>query len=196
MWLWRKLYSLSSNLSSNLALSLGSNHFELFSLSPKFNIELATLESNFRKIQSESHPDRFVSASSAEKLQSMQLATLANEAYQILKNPANRSKYLLELQGIVAISETNTAMPLDFLMRQMEWRESLEDAKAAKDINALENLLREMQQEAKLLQSEIALLIDHKQDYINATDATRKLIFIDKVYTDINKAIEQLEVNL
>lgn len=196
MWLWRKLYSLSSNLSSNLALSLGSNHFDLFGLSPKFNIELATLESNFRKIQSESHPDRFVSASSAEKLQSMQLATLANEAYQILKNPANRSKYLLELQGIVAISETNTAMPLDFLMRQMEWRESLEDAKAAKDINALENLLREMQQEAKLLQSEIALLIDQKQDYINATDATRKLIFIDKVYTDINKAFEQLEVNL
>ncbi len=196
MWLWRKLYSLSSNLSSNLALSLGSNHFELFGLSPKFNIELATLESNFRKIQSESHPDRFVSASSAEKLQSMQLATLANEAYQILKNPANRAKYLLELQGIVAISETNTAMPLDFLMQQMEWRESLEDAKAAKDINALENLLREMQQEAKLLQSEIAVLIDQKQDYINATDATRKLIFIDKVVADINKAIEQLEANL
>ena len=196
MWLWRKLYSLSSNLSSNLALSLGSNHFELFGLSPKFNIELATLESNFRKIQSESHPDRFVSASSAEKLQSMQLATLANEAYQILKNPAKRAKYLLELQGIVAISETNTAMPLDFLMQQLERRESLEDAKAAKDINALENLLREMQQEAKLLQSEIAVLIDQKQDYINATDATRKLIFIDKVVADINKAIEQLEANL
>ncbi len=196
MWLWRKLYSLSSNLSSNLALSLGSNHFELFGLSPKFNIELATLESNFRKIQSESHPDRFVSASSAEKLQSMQLATHANEAYQILKNPANRAKYLLELQGIVAISETNTAMPLDFLMQQMEWRESLEDAKAAKDINALENLLREMQQEAKLLQSEIAVLIDQKQDYTSATDATRKLIFIDKVVADINKAIEQLEANL
>ena len=196
MWLWRKLYSLSSNLSSNLALSLGSNHFELFGLSPKFNIELATLESNFRKIQSESHPDRFVSASSAEKLQSMQLATHANEAYHILKNPANRAKYLLELQGIEAISETNTAMPLDFLMQQMEWRESLEDAKAAKDINALENLLREMQQEAKLLQSEIAVLIDQKQDYTSATDATRKLIFIDKVVADINKAIEQLEANL
>lgn len=196
MWLWRKLYSLSSNLSLNLALSLGSNHFELFGLSPKFNIELATLESNFRKIQSESHPDRFVSASSAEKLQSMQLATHANEAYQILKNPANRAKYLLELQGIEAISETNTAMPLDFLMQQMEWRESLEDAKAAKDINALENLLREMQQEAKLLQSEIAVLIDQKQDYTSATDATRKLIFIDKVVADINKAIEQLEANL
>ena len=175
------------------------SYFELFGLSPKFNIELATLESNYRKIQSESHPDRFVSASPAEKLQSMQLATLANEAYQILKNPANRAKYLLELQGIEAIAETNTAMPLDFLMQQMEWRESLEDAKSAKDISRLENLLHEMQQEAKLLQNELGLLLDEdllmnkNTDYISATDATRKLIFIDKVYADINKAIEQLE---
>lgn len=179
-------------MSSNLNL----NNFELFGLSPKFSIELATLESNYRKIQSESHPDRFVTASPAEKLQSMQLATLANEAYQILKNPADRAKYLLELQGIEAIAESNTAMPLDFLMQQMEWRETLDDAKSAKDINALENLLREMQQEAKLLQVELGLLIDGKQDYVSATDATRKLIFIDKVYADINKAIEQLEATL
>lgn len=192
--------SLSLSLDLNLSLSL--NYFELFGLSPTFNIDLAVLESNFRKIQSESHPDRFVSAAPAEKLQSMQLATLANEAYQILKNPANRAKYLLELQGIEAISETNTAMPLDFLMQQMEWRESLEDAKADQNISALENLLREMQQEAKLLQSEIGmllnedLLLNKNTDYTSATDATRKLIFIDKVVADINKAIEQLEANL
>lgn len=181
---------------------MSQNHFELFGLSPKFNIELATLESNYRKIQSESHPDRFVTASPADKSQSMQLATLANEAYQTLKNPANRAKYLLELQGIEAIAETNTAMPLDFLMQQMEWRETLEEAKAAKDINALENLLREMQQEAKLLKTALGLLLDEsslmneKTDYTSATETTRKLIFIDKVYSDINKAIEQLEATL
>ncbi|MEI8362810.1 MAG: Fe-S protein assembly co-chaperone HscB [Betaproteobacteria bacterium] len=185
-------------MSSNLHL----NYFELFGLSPKFNLELATLESNFRKIQSESHPDRFVTASPTEKLQSMQLATLANEAYQTLKNPANRAKYLLALQGIEAIAETNTAMPLDFLMQQMEWREALEDATSAKDISALENLLREMQQESKLLQTELGLLLDQdlllnkNTDYTSATDATRKLIFIDKVYADINKAIEPLEATL
>ena len=70
----------------------------------------------------------------------MQLATLANEAYQTLKNPANRAKYLLELQGITAISETNTAMPTDFLMQQMEWREATEDATADKNIDALRKL--------------------------------------------------------
>lgn len=169
------------------------NYFELFGLKPIFNIELAALESNYRKIQSESHPDRFVTATSAEKLASMQLATLANEAYQTLKNPANRAKYLLELQGVTAISETNTAMPTDFLMQQMEWREAIEDAAAAKSIDALDNLLREIKTDAKNLQLDLAHLLDEKKDYETATGAARKLIFIDRISEDIHKAIEQIE---
>jgi molecular chaperone HscB len=169
------------------------NYFELFGLNPIFNIELAALECSYRKIQSDSHPDRFVTASAADKLSSMQQATLANEAYQTLKNPANRAKYLLELQGLTAISETNTAMPADFLMQQMEWREAIEDATADKNIDILENLLREIQAEAKSLQADLINLLDAKKDYANATGATRKLIFIDKLSEDIQKAMEQLE---
>jgi molecular chaperone HscB len=170
------------------------NYFELFGLKPIFNIEIATLESNFRKIQSESHPDRFVTASAAEKLSTMQKATLANEAFLCIKNPANRAKYLLELQGITAISETNTAMPTDFLMQQMEWREATEDAVSAQDINTLESLLAEIRIEAKSLQDNLVSLLDVQKDYVAATDATRKLIFIDKVSEDINRAIEQIDI--
>lgn len=169
------------------------NYFELFGLKSVFNLDLATLEGNYRKIQSESHPDRFVTASGAEKLQSMQTATIANEAYQTLKSPANRAKYLLELQGINAIAETNTAMSAEFLMQQMEWREALEDAKTEKNINALESLLTDMRSEAKNLQLSLGDLLDIKKDYDAATEATRKLIFIDKVCADISKAIEQIE---
>ena len=169
------------------------NYFELFGLKPIFNIELAALESSYRKIQSESHPDRFVTASTADKLSSMQQATLANEAYQCLKNPANRAKYLLELQGITAISETNTAMPAEFLMQQMEWREATEDAIVAKNIASLENLLSDIRVEAKILQANLVNLLDVNKDLTVATDTTRKLIFIEKLSEDINKAIEQLE---
>jgi molecular chaperone HscB len=169
------------------------NYFELFGLKPIFNIELATLESNFRKIQSESHPDRFVTASAEDKLSAMQRATLANEAFICMKNPANRAKYLLELQGITAISETNTAMPIDFLMQQMEWREAIEDAVSAKDYTCLDSLLAEIQVEAKNLQERLASLLDVQKDYASATDATRKLIFIDKVSEDINRAIEKID---
>jgi molecular chaperone HscB len=169
------------------------NHFQFFNLPTAFHIDMNLLETNFRAIQSASHPDRFVTCTSAEKLQSMQTATLANEAYLTLKNPANRAKYLLAQQGIDAIDEKNTQMPADFLMQQMEWREAMEDAKAAKNISDLENLLAEMQTDAKSLQANLTDLIDTKKDYKAATDATRKLIFIDKVCADIHKAIEHLE---
>ena len=181
MWLRRELNGVTQG------------YFELFGLDSKFSIDLATLESNFRKIQSESHPDRFVTANAAEKLKSMQLATLANEAYQTLKKPALRAEYLLKLQGIEAIGETNTAMPMDFLMQQMEWREAIDDAKNAHDITALDALLAEMHQEGKVLTKTLALFIDDHQDYEAATEATRKLIFIDKVSIDIIKVIEQIE---
>lgn len=169
------------------------NYFELFGLAPNFNLDLVTFETNYRKIQSTSHPDRFVAATAAEKLSSMQLATLANEAYQTLKNPAKRAKYLLELQNINSISETNTAMPADFLMQQMEWRETIEEAKADKDIACLEKLHHEIQDEANTLQASLIDYLDIKKDYSTGTDVTRKLIFLDKVCDDINKAIEQLD---
>jgi molecular chaperone HscB len=180
---------------SALNTGIADNHsyFELFGLTPQFNLDLTKLETNYRSIQSASHPDRFVTASPAEKLRSMQTATLANEAYQALKNPANRAQYLLALQGVDAIAETNTAMPADFLMQQMDWREAIDDAKQAKNIDALDDLLIDMQQEAKVLQTKLVDLIDVEKNLALATDATRKLIFIDKVCADIRKTLEQLD---
>ena len=181
MWLWRKLYRVNED------------YFNLFGLNQAFKIDLSALESQYRKIQSAAHPDRFVTASPAEKLKSMQMATIANEAYQTLKKPATRAKYLLALNKIDATHETNTSMPTDFLMQQMEWREALEDFKAAKDVSGLDELAQEMRQAAKMLSTELSALFDEKHDLNAATEATRKLIFIDKVCEDINKAITLIE---
>ena len=172
---------------------MNDEYFALFQLEPRFDIDLTTLETHYRILQSASHPDRFVTASNTEKLASMQAATLANEAYLTLKNPANRAQYYLALQGIDAVKETNTHMPADFLMQQIEWREAIDDAKSAHDLNALEILLSELQQTAKALQSNLVSLIDDKKDYVAATNTTRELIFIDKVCQDILKIIETLE---
>jgi molecular chaperone HscB len=186
MWLWGKFYCLSVR-------KVNESYFELFALKQAFTIDSAALESQYRHIQSAAHPDRFVTASSTEKLKSMQLATLANEAYQTLKKPASRAKYLLLLQGIDATEETNTSMPADFLMQQMEWREALEDLKAAKDVDGLDALAKEMRQAATVLTTELTRLFDAENDLIGATATTRKLIFIDKVCEDIHKAITQIE---
>lgn len=173
--------------------SVQNDFFQLFTLPEQFAIDTKLLETNFRKIQSTSHPDRFVSASAAEKLASMQLATLSNEAYDTLNNAARRAKYLLERQGIDAVADTNTALPMDFLMQQMEWREQLEDAKTARDIDALDDLYNQLRTEAKTLETQLTELFDRKKDYPGATEVTRKLIFIDKVCADIQQAIEYLD---
>lgn len=169
------------------------NFFQLLNLAQQFNVDLNTLDANYRKLQAEVHPDKFVTASSAERLQSMQTATLANEAYQTLKNPTARARYMLELQGFATLEESNTAMPADFLMLQMEWREAIEDAKAAKDISALDTQLATMQKMAKSLQEHLATALADQNTFNEAAQIVRKLSFIDKVSSDVKNIIAQLE---
>jgi molecular chaperone HscB len=108
------------------------NHFDLFNLPPRFAVDAGALDSAYRDVQSRVHPDRFVNATDAEKRVAMQWATRANEAYQTLKNPLARARYLCELNGVDLQTESNTAMPPSFLMQQMEWRERLEEAEHAR----------------------------------------------------------------
>ncbi len=169
------------------------NHFELFGLPARFSIDLQALDQLYRKIQSEVHPDRFAAASSAERLKSMQLATEANEAYQILKNPTSRARHLLQLQGIDTHEDSNTAMPADFLMLQMEWREAIEEASTASDIDALDNLLSETRKTARQLQQQLHALLDQPDAIAAAAETVRKLSFIDKVQADIGHAINKLQ---
>ena len=98
------------------------NHFDLFGLSPMFSIEGEALERSYREIQSKVHPDRFAHAGDAERRASLQWTTRVNEAYRTLKDPVQRARHILELQGVDLAFETNTAMPPEFLMQQMELR--------------------------------------------------------------------------
>ena len=167
------------------------NHFELFQLPQTFKLDLSQLESHYRKLQAEVHPDKFVNDSPAERMRSIQMATLANEAYQTLKHPTARARYLLQLQGVETEEENNTAMPADFLMAQMEWREAMEDAKQAKDVAALDQLLADMRTQARDLQQTLEAELTRQP--ARAALTVRKLRFIDKVSEDVNQLIALLE---
>src|SRR5450830_1373424 len=116
------------------------NHFALFQLPQRFAVDQTALEKAYHGVQNQAHPDKFANATGAEKRVAMQWATRANEAYQTLKNPLKRASYLCELNGVDLQTESNTSMPPAFLMQQMEWREELDDARAGKNIDALEQL--------------------------------------------------------
>ncbi len=173
--------------------SVSQNYFEFFRLPSQFDIDLSALDANYRKIQAEVHPDKFVTASPAERLQSMQTATLANEAYQTLKFPTSRARYLLQLKSIETLEESNTAMPADFLMTQMEWREAIEEAELAKDVNALDAQRTMMKNTAKSLQQRLATVLIDESKFAEAAQIVRKLSFIDKISADVGNMIAKLD---
>ena len=169
------------------------SHFDLFGLAPAYALETDALERSYREIQSRVHPDRFAHAGDAERRASLQWTTRVNEAYRVLKDPVQRARHLLELQGVDVAFETNTAMPPDFLMQQMELRESLEEAAAKKDSSRLDLLRKNLGKSRLSLQQEIAETIDAKKDYAAAAGLVRKLQFLDRLDEEIDAADETMD---
>src|SRR3954463_1120535 len=145
-----------------------SNHFELFGLSPAFALDKELLEKAYRDIQSQVHPDRFARSGDAERRASLEWTTRVNEAYRTLKNPVQRAKHLLELHGVDVAFETNTQMPTDFLLRQLDMRENLEGAVGQKDSSFLDRLKQKLASQAERLEAQLGETIDAKKDYAAA----------------------------
>jgi molecular chaperone HscB len=169
------------------------NHFELFGLEPRYALEPERLERAYRQIQARIHPDRFAQGGDAERRASMQWTTRVNEAYRTLKSPVERGRYLLELNGIDVAFETNTAMPAEFLGRQLELREALELAEAEKDFGALERLRGALRGEKKELERALEDALDARRDYAAATELVRKLKFLDRLDAEVDAAFDALE---
>ena len=167
------------------------NHFQLFGLPQRFRVDLALMEPAYRGIQSQVHPDRFVQASDAERRASMQSATQVNEAYRTLKNPLARARYLLALQQIDVAGESNTAMPADFLLGQMQWRESVEQA--AQQPEALAALAQRLAAEMNQHYAELERRLDSEGDYALAAESVRKLMFLERLREEIGDALERAD---
>lgn len=165
------------------------NHFDLFQLPQQFTLDARALDGAYREVQSRVHPDKFVNATDAEKRVAMQWATRANEAYQTLKDSLKRAAYLCELHGIDLQTESNTSMPVAFLMQQMEWREALDDAASVQDVDTLRSSVRTAEQEAF---ARCAQALDQTQDFAAAAREVRALMFLARFADSVEQRAEQL----
>ena len=156
------------------------NFFELFNLPEKFQIDIEKLKENYRSIQKEIHPDRFATSSENEKMQSMIKTTEINDAYQTLKSPIKRAKYILSLHKF----NEKVILPPDFLMQQMEWEEYLEEIE--KDKNKLEQFKLSINEEYEQHSSLAQQQIDNEQKWSEAAITIDKLYFIEKLLFKIN----------
>jgi molecular chaperone HscB len=170
--------------------SASDDYFRFFGLNQQFKIDLPALDQAYLAIQKEVHPDRHARGSDTEQRLAMQMATFANTALQTLKNPVQRGLYICQLHGVDAKLETNTTMPAAFLMKQMEWRESLDEQ--AEDLPALEKLMDEVEASKRDTLTEIGQAIDSAKNYQRAAELLRGLLFIDKFALELDDAIVAL----
>jgi molecular chaperone HscB len=165
-------------------MNLQDNDFELFQLPRRQQLDLAELDQRWKTLQRQVHPDRFVAQGAAAQRVAMQWSVRIKEAYQRLKDPLKRAAYLCELGGVPVEAHSNTAMPADFLMQQMEWREALDDAE---DAGALQALACEVQQASSDALQEVTAAIDTQQDMLAAAALVRRMMFIQKFAQEVRQ---------
>lgn len=172
--------------------SLRKNHFELFGVEPCFRVNMPALEAAFRSLQAAVHPDRHAGGSAADQRVSMQMATQVNEAYRTLRDPARRGAYLCELNGVDPGFETNTSMPVQFLMRQIEWREALDEAGDQHDAQRMQTVRDELDAEREALLERLAMALDDQRNFEAAAADLRQLMFLDKFSGEIDNALDRV----
>jgi molecular chaperone HscB len=170
-------------------LNLQSNDFELFGLTPRFEVDRAALDDRWKVLQREVHPDRHATADAQAQRQAMQWSVRINEAYQRLKDPLRRAAYLCELHGAPIEAENNTAMPAEFLMQQMQWREDLDEASEMAD---LEQMADEVAAARRSMLQGLQTTADEQHDWPALASQVRALMFVERFASDVENRIELL----
>jgi molecular chaperone HscB len=164
----------------------GDDHFSLFGLPARFDLDAQALESAWRTVAAQVHPDRFATASPAERRVAMQWAARANEAYRQLRDPLLRARYLCEQAGVDLQTESNTSMDTAFLMQQMTWREMMDDAR--NDAGVLAELRTELEDARQQMRVALTRLLDEQRDYAAAGLKVREWMFVEKLAQELAQA--------
>ena len=161
-----------------------SQYFNLFQLEPSFNIDTEALEQTYRALAARFHPDKFASASAFEQKQAVMMSSTINDAYRTLKSPIDRAAYLLKSQNIDADAPEHTSFSPEFLMQQMEWRETLMDAQMEQNHDAIRALDQEIQEVQSNLYQDLQQAFK-QQDYESAAQWVRHGRFLNKLRNEI-----------
>jgi molecular chaperone HscB len=175
-----------------MSTDLSKNYFELFGLPVSFELDVAALSEQYRELQKTIHPDKFANASDRDRRLAVQQAALINEAFQTLKSPLKRARYMLELRGVVFDDQHATSFEPDFLMEQMELRESLSAIRQQTDaLTSLAKLMQEVENKIQEMTRQLATLIE-QDDPDQARVQLHKLQFMEKLLNECEAMEEEL----
>ncbi len=165
-------------------MNLQDDDFTLFGLPHSYAQDPATIDAHWKALQRQAHPDKFAAQGASAQRLAMQWSVRINEARQRLKDPLLRATYLCQLHGITIDTERNTAMSTEFLMQQMAWREALDDAENAADLQVLE---QEVQLARAAALQELEQAIDQQHDYQAASASIQALMFMQRFASSLQQ---------
>ena len=174
---------------AGIGVRIDANDFDLFRVAPRFVQDRAVLDLRWKELQRQVHPDRFAAQGAAAQRVAMQWAIRVNEAYRHLKEPLARASYLCELNGQAIGAETNSAMPAQFLIQQMEWREALDDART---LSQVELLAEDVAARQSTLLDQLAILMDERRDWPSAAAQIRALMFTTRFAEDVDRRLDAM----
>ena len=168
------------------------NPFALFDLPVAFQVDSALLNERYLVLQKSLHPDNFSAASAQEQRLAIQKSAEINDALRILKDPITRADSIIAINtGETENPEEKSNNDIDFLMQQMEWRETLENIENRQDTDELTAFAQEINQIRHAILSELSTALDAQQWDI-ARAITDKLRFIKKLQAEIERVEETL----
>lgn len=172
-------------------------HFELFELPVSFEIDLQDLSQRYQELQRVVHPDKFANASDRERRLSVEKAAVINEAYQVLKSPQRRARYMLELQSVSFDDEKDTALDPAFLMEQIELREALGELSQNDDpLSSLNKIMADIKKRIAAVVADIqaglasANLDDEQKSHLK--QLVHKMQFLNKLQQEAEYQEENL----
>jgi len=118
--------------------------FDTLGLEPTLDLDASLLEQRYRDLQRQLHPDKFAQASSSEKRVSLSRAVSVNDAYRALRDDLKRAEVLFVRHGGSANEREQGPVDPELLMEVMELRESLAEAKSARDLSATQALSQQV----------------------------------------------------
>ena len=170
------------------------DYFELFGITPRFDIDINLLRDTQRQLQTQYHPDKHINADSITKSRSIQQAANVNEGFEVLSNPVKRARYMLQRSGIELNDESETTSDVSFLMEQIEHRESMDACRQANDpLLACDELIKKLKIRLNGL-GQLFVENFNSNDMNAAKETSRKMQFVDRVLhqaTELQYEIEE-----
>lgn len=140
------------------------DYFTFFGFPRKLNLDMAALEREFYALSRRLHPDVYAKADEQERAWSLEQSSMLNDGYRTLKDPIQRTEYLLRLEGVELEEQSKQAtekarqtgelkkqvVPPDLLEEVFELNMHLEELRSQKKLGEDDPALLEEIGKAKL----------------------------------------------